>query len=141
MTIMEERHRKKSKITQLVIPIVTNIARKISRNEKSEKIATEEAADEPEYLHLDYPLDFVSQMKEVFREFDKVMSGKIEKRNIAKLNIQDKSGYICVRELGSLMRALGNNDHNNNRCLNIKWRKHKIAHLCRGSSSTGLIFG
>ena len=38
MTIMEERHRKKSKITQLVIPIVTNIARKISRNEKSEKI-------------------------------------------------------------------------------------------------------
>ena len=111
---MEERHRKKSKITQLVIPIVTNIARKISRNEKSEKIDTEEVADEPEHLPLDYPLDFVSQMKEVFREFDKVFSVKICRgMNLLKLNFQDRSGYICVRELGSLMRALGNNQNDN----------------------------
>ena len=111
---MEERHQKKSKITQLVIPIVTNIARKISRNEKSEKIDTVEVADEPEHLPLDYPLDFVSQMKEVFREFDKVVSVKICRgMNLLKLNIQDRSGYICVRELGSLMRALGNNQNDN----------------------------
>ena len=71
---MEERHQKKSKISQLVVPIVTNIVRKISRTEKSdvcEEIDTKET-DEPEILALDYPLDFVSQMKEVFREFDKV---------------------------------------------------------------------
>ena len=111
---MEERHRKKSKITQLVIPIVTHIARKISRSEKNEKIDTEEASDETELLPLDYPLDFVSQMKEVFREFDKVVSLKICRgMNLFKCNIQDRSGYICVRELGSLMRALGNNQNNN----------------------------
>ena len=116
---MEERHRKKSKITQLVVPIVTNIARKISRNEKCEKKDTEEASDEPELLPLDYPLDFVSQMKEVFREFDKVFSVNICRgMDLLKLNIQDRSGYICVRELGSLMRALGNNQ-NDNRYSNI----------------------
>ena len=71
---MEERQQNKSKLSQLVVPILTNIVRKISRTEKSvvcEEINTKET-DELVKLALDYPLDFVSQMKEVFREFDKV---------------------------------------------------------------------
>ena len=71
---MEDRHRKKSKISQLVVPIVTSMARKLSRNEKSD-VSEEfdiEKSDESENLPMDYPLDFVSQMKEVFKEFDKV---------------------------------------------------------------------
>ena len=75
---MEERHRKKSKLSQLVIPLVTNITRKLSRKEKDVNNSISEEKDanclnRPDTLALDYPLDFVSQMKEVFREFDKVI--------------------------------------------------------------------
>ena len=103
---MEERHRKKSKLSQLVIPLVTNITRKLSRKEKDVNNSISEEKDRPDTLALDYPLDFVSQMKEVFREFDKVINSFL---SILIFLDQDKSGFICVRELGRLMRALGNN--------------------------------
>ena len=70
------RSRKQSKISQLVAPIV-NITRKISRREKEEnfeeaKVIDEELDDEKVDDLGDVSDEFISQMREVFKEFDKV---------------------------------------------------------------------
>lgn len=70
---MDERSRKKSKISQIVSPIV-NITRKLSRREKAENNWEDvNVVDEDEDQRLQgISPEFVSQMKEVFKEFDKV---------------------------------------------------------------------
>ena len=72
---MDERSRKKSKISQIVSPIV-NITRKLSRREKAENnwdLDDVNVVDEDEDQRLQgISPEFVSQMKEVFKEFDKV---------------------------------------------------------------------
>ena len=70
---MDERSRKKSKISQIVSPIV-NITRKLSRREKAENNWDDvNVVDEDEDQRLQgISPEFVSQMKEVFKEFDKV---------------------------------------------------------------------
>ena len=75
---MDGRTRKKSKISQIVSPIV-NITRKLSRREKTEDwdqydVNVVEEKEDPK-LH-GIPTEFVSQMKEVFKEFDKVANMK-----------------------------------------------------------------
>ena len=70
------RTRKQSKISQLVAPIVS-ITRKISRREKQEdfeeaKVIDEDVDDEKVDDLGDVSDEFISQMREVFKEFDKV---------------------------------------------------------------------
>ena len=69
------RSRKQSKISQLVAPIV-NITRKISRREKDDYEETEDIDDDVDDEKVDNLGDvsdeFISQMREVFKEFDKV---------------------------------------------------------------------
>jgi len=94
---MAEKVRRPSRISQLVAPIV-KIGRKLSRREErteeSEVIEDDHHFEYCEVIDtdLDIPLDFVSQMKEAFCAFDK-----------------DKSGFICSKEFGSILRALGRN--------------------------------
>merc|ERR1711942_409609 len=95
MATQERRH---SKISQIVAPIV-NITRKLSKKQLRDDVSvsgeSDNGDDESEEVitnHPDIPLDFVSQMKEAFDTFDK-----------------DKDGYICSKEFGPLMRALGKN--------------------------------
>ena len=79
---MDGRTRKKSKISQIVSPIV-NITRKLSRREKTEDwdqydvnvVDVDDEEKEDPKLH-GIPTEFVSQMKEVFKEFDKVANMK-----------------------------------------------------------------
>lgn len=89
---METRQRKPSRLTQLVTPIV-NITRKLSRREKSDA-ADDLSSDVVDVgkIGTEVSDEFLSEMREVFREFDK-----------------DKSGFICTREMGPLLRAMGNN--------------------------------
>ena len=83
---MEERGRKRSTISHLVAPIVTmgrklspSIRRKFSRRENPEDYELGTVISE-QVRELSIPLDsdldiseeFISQMKEVFKEFDKV---------------------------------------------------------------------
>lgn len=96
---MEERGRKRSTISHLVAPIVS-IGRKLSPRRDSpedHKLGTEITDSLVEYTvpidsDLDISDEFISQMREVFKEFDK-----------------DKSGFLCSREFGPLLRALGKN--------------------------------
>ena len=83
---MEERGRKRSTISHLVAPIVSigrklspSIGRKLSRRDSPEdcELGTEISENVAEFtLPIDSDLDisdeFISQMREVFREFDKV---------------------------------------------------------------------
>ena len=89
------RSGKQSKISQLVAPIV-NITRKISRREQDDieedEVPDEDLDDEKVENLGDVSDEFISQMREVFKEFDK-----------------DRSGFICTREMGHLLRAMGNN--------------------------------
>merc|ERR1712106_471456 len=94
---MADKVRRPSRISQLVDPIV-KIGRKLSRREErteeSEVIEDDHHFEYCEVIDtdLDIPLDFVSLMKEAFCAFDK-----------------DKSGFICSKEFGSILRALGRN--------------------------------
>ena len=84
---MEERGRKRSTISHLVAPIVT-IGRKLSPSSFGRKLSRRENPEDCELgtvmkehvkesaVRLDSGLDisdeFISQMREVFKEFDKV---------------------------------------------------------------------
>ena len=70
---MEERCRKRSVVTSLVTPILT-ISRKLSRSRERRLGGDSDCYDSDRVAALtaDYPQEFVSQMKEVFKEFDKV---------------------------------------------------------------------
>ena len=83
---MEERGRKRSTISHLVAPIVTigrklspSIGRKLSRRENPEDyelgtVISEHVKESsiPLDSDLDISEEFISQMREVFKEFDKV---------------------------------------------------------------------
>ena len=94
------RVRKQSKISQLLVTPIVNITRKLSRREKSDAtdatddVEKDDVLDEKKIAGVlaDVSDEFLSEMKEVFREFDR-----------------DKSGFICTREMGPLLRAMGNN--------------------------------
>ena len=70
---MEERCRKRSVVTSLVTPLLT-ISRKLSRSRERRLGGDSDCYDSDRVAALtaDYPQEFVSQMKEVFKEFDKV---------------------------------------------------------------------
>ena len=90
---MDGRPRKITRISPIVLPIV-DITRKIS---KIEHIGDNWISDANGIVInsnevKSIPAEFVSHMKEVFLEFDK-----------------DKDGYICTRELGPLLREMGQN--------------------------------
>ena len=91
------RVRKQSKISQLLVTPIVNITRKLSRREKSDAtddVEKDDVLDDTKITGVlaDVSDEFLSEMKEVFREFDR-----------------DKSGFICTREMGPLLRAMGNN--------------------------------
>ena len=83
---MEERGRKRSTISHLVAPIVTigrklspSIGRKFSRRENPEDYELGTVISDnvreisiPLDSNLDISEEFISQMREVFKEFDKV---------------------------------------------------------------------
>ena len=70
---MGERCRKRSVVTSLVTPLLT-ISRKLSRSRERRLGGDSDCYDSDRVAALtaDYPQEFVSQMKEVFKEFDKV---------------------------------------------------------------------
>merc|ERR1711915_847357 len=93
---MDQKARRPSKILQIVAPIA-NISRKLSRKDRTQQDDKDDDIDscygtEDFDTSLNIPLEFVSQMKEAFHLFDK-----------------DKNGFICSREFGPLLRALGRN--------------------------------
>merc|ERR1712106_684613 len=88
--------RRPSRISSLVAPIV-KIGGKLSRKEGTEKNVEEKDIDTCDYQKiidsgLKIPADFISEMSEAFALFDK-----------------DKSGFICSKELGDILRTLGRN--------------------------------
>ena len=94
-------------------PIV-KIGRKLSRKEDVEDRNGE--SDSEEYATnyqdivdagLKIPEEFISEMIEAFTLFDKVSTHYFifGKQHI----IKDKNGFLCSKELGSILRTLGRN--------------------------------
>ena len=106
---MENKSRKITRISPIVLPIV-DITRKISKLENIGDNWISDAngivinSDEVRSI----PAEFVSHMKEVFLEFDK-----------------DRDGYICTRELGPLLRAMGQNPTH----ADVSWSPQSILFL------------
>jgi len=88
---VERRERRPSRISQILFQPLVTMGRKISGGRKKMEEEEEDALRDP-FLEqtLKIPQDFISEMKEAFRYFDK--SG---------------SGFLSAKEMPALLRALG----------------------------------
>ena len=114
---MEERSRKRSTISHLVAPIVSmgrklspSIGRKLSRRDRPEdcELGTEISENVVEFsIPIDSDLDisdeFISQMREVFREFDKV--GRTPCHDIDKYFVEGQQWLHLLQGVRSVTKS------------------------------------
>merc|ERR1711892_267808 len=123
-----DRSRRPSRISQIVAPIV-KIGRKLSRKENVEKESEEEEEDDYTSTYQEVmkagvkiPVDFISEMIEAFRLFDKVLGPLMRTlgKNPTEAEIYnmmaevdvDHNGKLDLREFILMMyNMLGNKDN------------------------------
>jgi len=95
MDVKKNRYTKRSRLERLVFSIRKLVCRDNNENEEEKKLNETNIEEEIEEIRETLARrcisqDFISEMREAFHLFDK-----------------DDSGYICSKEMGPLLRALG----------------------------------